>query len=123
MTKISDWVATTLDIKVEPWQQQWLDALPKGTVTLDFGPPRLPSMKRRRSSYGAYLAAGLYREGCGGKADWCEDCTEIVLDASMREDEPFYDTYRRVVMRHEMRRPLLARSGSRVRSAYRRKHR
>lgn len=81
------------------------------------------TVKRRRSSYGSYLADGLYREGCGGKTDWCEDCTEIVLDASMREGEPFYDTYRRVVMRYEMHRPLLDRSAARMRTAYRKKAR
>lgn len=124
MTKISDWVDTTLDIQVEPWQRQWLDSLPTGSVTLDFRPPRLPSMKRRRSRYGAYLANGLVREGCGSKPTdvWCMDCQEIV-DHALHHSLRVAETFTRVFKRHEMRKPRLDRRLSRMRSAYRARRR
>jgi hypothetical protein len=75
-------------------------------------------MKRRRSSYGAHLAHGLYREGCGAKPDMCTDCIEAFLDMSMFEHCPnVSDTFRRVSMRYDMRKPLLSRRVARV--AYR----
>lgn len=55
--------------------------------------------QRRRSSYGHYVATGLIGDGGELEPGTCECCDE----ARSTLDERAADTYRRVVMRHQMR--------------------
>lgn len=129
MTTLSARVARQLDIQIEPWQQQIIDNFPDVSVSISFADqtptvwkPR--TVQRQRSSYGAYLANGLVREGCGSKPTdvWCMDCQEVA-DHALHHSLRVAETFTRVFKRHEMRKPRLDRRLSRMRSAYRARRR
>lgn len=83
------------------------------------------AVRRRRSTYGAYLAHGLWREGCGSKDvdEWCFDCLEIYADVVNDPRTAVEDTFSRVAQRYDMRIPRPGSHLSSMRSSYRRRRR